>query len=145
VDFTEDEATQKLSRENVRKANDFVCHICQHKGPLSADPPLPKLEESDFIMVKTPQQLLMEELLCFQTKVPLRENTLGIGISIRKSARTGKISHANSTMDLMSMRSFTKLKVRKSLEGVKFTHWFPLYFGETDTYKIESKEYDEKT
>ena len=74
----------------------------------------------------------------------LREATLGIGISIRKSARTGMVAHVNPIMDLMSMRAFTKLKVRKGLDGVKFTHWFPLYFGEKEKYEIEKDGgYDE--
>lgn len=38
--------------------------------------------------------------------------------------------YVNPTMDLMSMRSYTKLKIRRSIGGEKFTHWFPLYFGE---------------
>jgi hypothetical protein len=47
-------------------------------------------------------------------------------------------------MDLMSMRAFTKLNVRKGLDGVKFTHWFPLYFGEKEKYEIEKDGgYDE--
>jgi len=45
----------------------------------------------DFLMVKSAKDLLGEELVCFTTKSHLRESSLGIGISIRKSARTGKI------------------------------------------------------
>ena len=48
-------------------------------------------------------------------------------------------------MDLMSMRAFTKLKVRKALMGERFTHWFPLYFGETEKYTNEIQSYDHKT
>jgi hypothetical protein len=40
------------------------------------------------------------------------------------------------------MRSFTKLKVRTSLEGEKFTHWLPLYFGETEKYQVITENYD---
>lgn len=47
-------------------------------------------------------------------------------------------------MDLMSMRAFTKLKVRRALAGERFTHWLPLYFGEAEKYVISSESYDQK-
>jgi hypothetical protein len=72
----------------------------------------------------------------------LKEGTLGIGISLKKSRRTGKCSYVNPTLDLMNMRFFTKLNVRKSLSNDRFTHWLPLYFGESEVYKIESENYD---
>jgi len=107
---------------------------------------LEKIEKSkigdDFIMVKTPKELMYDELVCFQTKSTIKENTLGIGISLKKSLATGQIKFVNPTMDLMSMRAFTKLKVRDALEGEKFTHWLPLYFGESEEYKISTEHYD---
>lgn len=98
----------------------------------------------DFIMVKTPQELLYEELVCFQTKFPVKEATLGIGISLKKSPRTGLCMYVNPTLDLMSMRAFSKLKVRRDLSGARFTHWFPLYFGEKEVYTLQSENYDEE-
>lgn len=59
-------------------------------------------------MVKTPKELLLQELVCFQTKTPLREATLGIGVSLKKSVITTEIKYVNPTMDLLNMRSFTK-------------------------------------
>ena len=44
------------------------------------------------------------------------------------------------------MRAYTKIKVRKGLDNTKFTHWFPLYFGEKEKYVIdEDIGYDEET
>jgi len=40
-------------------------------------------------MVKTPKQLLGEELVCYMTKAAVKEGTLGIGISLKKSPKTG--------------------------------------------------------
>jgi hypothetical protein len=54
------------------------------------------------------------------------------------------IEYVNPTMDLMSMRAFRKLKVRRALAGEKFTHWLPLYFGENEKYELVEKIYDEK-
>jgi len=68
--------------------------------------------------------------------MPLKEGTLGIGISLKKSPRTGLCMYVNPTIDLMNMRSFTKLRVRKALAGEKFSHWLPLYFGEDEIFTI---------
>jgi hypothetical protein len=96
-------------------------------------------------MVKTPKELLREELVCFMTKSNIRESTLGIGITIKRSPRTGLCMYVNPTMDLMSMRAFTKLKVRKSISGERFSHWLPLFFGEKEKYDIVTKNYDHET
>jgi len=123
----------------VKQANDFTCGRCEHKGPLSAWPPFYKNEKEieDFIMVKTPYELLQNEITCFSTKMSLKESTMGIGISMRKSPRTGTFLYVNPTIDLLSMRAFTKLRIRKALHGEKFTHWLPLYFGENEEFQIE--------
>jgi hypothetical protein len=72
----------------------------------------------------------------------LREGTLGIGVSLKKSPRTGLVMYVNPTVDLMNMRSFTKLKVRRALTGERFTHWLPLFFGESDIFELEEENYD---
>lgn len=74
--------------------------------------------------------------------MPLKEGTLGIGITLKKSPRTGLCMYVNPTMDLTNMRAFTKLKVRRSLANERFTHWLPLYFGEDEVYTIDSENYD---
>jgi hypothetical protein len=61
--------------DSIKRANDFVCVQCRHKGPLSADPPFSKNEKclDSFMTTKTPKQLLKEELVCFHTKIPVKE------------------------------------------------------------------------
>ena len=81
-------------------------------------------------MVKDSKQLLREELLCYHTKSDLDEGTLGIGVSLSRLPRTGEIRNVTPSIDLLGMRAFNKMHVRKSMAGVKFTHWLPLYFGE---------------
>lgn len=128
----------------VKNANDFKCSGCKHKGPLSAWPPFYENEKNlkDFIMVKTPYELLFNEMTCFSTKMSLREATMGIGISLKKSPRTGTFIYVNPTIDLISMRAFTKLRIRTALHGEKFTHWLPLYFGENEEFQIEKQFHD---
>ena len=96
-------------------------------------------------MVKTPEALLSEEFTCFHTKLRLRDQTLGIGVSINRLPRTGEIRMIVPTLDLLSMRAFTKHKVRHSLSNEKFTHWLPLYFGEKDIIEIQRDVYDPET
>jgi len=102
----------------------------------------PKVQ--DYIMVRSPKELLLEELVCYHTKIPLREHTLGIGISLQRNPRTGLVSYVNPTADLMSMRAFTKLKIRKSISGDRFSHWLPLYFGEDEVYETKRDQMNEK-
>ena len=126
----------------IERENEFKCDICRHKGPLEADPPLPKFKQKDFIMTKTPKELLKNELVCYQTKISNRDQTLGIGISLKRSPVTGLVSYINPTMDLISMRAFTKLKIRNALAGERFTHWLPLYFGEDEIFEVEQDQID---
>lgn len=111
---------------------------------MTIHPPFSENEDNieAFMMDKKAKELLLEELVCFHTKMPLKANTLGIGISIKKSPKTGKFSFVNPIMDLLNMRAYTKLKIRNSLTAEKFTHWLPLYFGENETYTIESESYN---
>ena len=55
----------EMIKEIIEKANDFKCDIVGHKGPLQPYPPFIKCQEKDFIMVKTPEELLKNELVCF--------------------------------------------------------------------------------
>lgn len=96
-------------------------------------------------MVKSPDELLRDELVCFHTKMKLRESTLGIGVSINRLPRTGEIRMVTPTLDLLSMRAFIKQKVRHSLSNEKFTHWLPLFFGEKDEFEEKRKIYDPET
>ena len=139
------ESRHSYGGDAVQRAKNFKCLLCKHKGPLSPYPPFAKEVDADeFIQVKTPKELLKEELLCFHTKMPLKDGTLGVGITLKKNPRTGLLMYVNSTMDLMNMRSFTKLKIRRSLANERLTHWLPLYFGEDEIFTDESEHYDTK-
>jgi len=96
-------------------------------------------------MVKSPDELLRDELVCFHTKMKLKESTLGIGVTINRLPRTGEIRMVTPTLDLLSMRAFIKQKVRHSLSNEKFTHWLPLFFGEKDEFEEKRKIYDPET
>lgn len=130
-------------KEAIRLANAYRCvhPDCNHQGPIKPYPPFNQKEKdmASFIMVKKPEELLSEELSCFHTKMRIKEASLGIGISITRLPRTGEIRMITPTLDLLSMRAFTKQKVRHSLSNEKFSHWLPLFFGESDIFEVKRK------
>lgn len=94
-------------------------------------------------MLKDPYTLLEEELVCFHSRLRLAETSLGVGVSISRLPRTGEIRNVEASLDLLSMRAFQKQKVRKSISGVSFTHWLPLYFGESKIYETKKQFFNE--
>jgi hypothetical protein len=96
-------------------------------------------------MIKTPDELLYDELTCFHTKLKIKDTTLGIGVSISRLPRTGEIRLITPTLDLLSMRAFVKQKVRYSLSNERFTHWLPLFFGEKDILEVKRNVIDPDT
>lgn len=93
-------------------------------------------------MIRSKDDLLSDDLVCFHTKLRIRDATLGIGVSMTRLPRTGEIRTISPTLDLLSMRAFIKQKVRYSLSNEKFTHWLPLYFGEKELIDTKRKVYD---
>jgi hypothetical protein len=87
----------------------------------------------------------LDELICYHTKLALNEQTLGIGVSLSRLPRTGELRSVKPTLDLLSMRAFQKQKVRQGMDGEKFTHWLPLYFGEKDVWDKKSQFFNEQT
>lgn len=89
--------------------------------------------------------MIEQELLCFHTRTPLSEATLGIGVSLARLPRTGEIRSVTPSIDLLCLRAFQKQNVRKSIDGVKFSHWLPLYFGESQPYEVKTQKFNEQT
>lgn len=75
------------------------------------------LHSYDFIRIR--------ELQCFVLKKSFLATNLGIGISLHSSSG-GKRAVFRSEFDLLSASAFTQFRVRKSIQGVPFTHWLPL-------------------
>jgi hypothetical protein len=136
-------------KESVKLANSFRCihPECNHQGPIKPYPPFNSKEKdlSEFLMIRSSEELLSDNLVCFHTKMRIRDATLGIGVSMTRLPRTGEIRTISPTLDLLSMRAFIKQKVRHSLSNEKFTHWLPLYFGEKELIDCKRKVYDPET
>jgi hypothetical protein len=134
-------------KEIINLANSFKCPKCKHRGPIEPYPPFNTKEAdiSAFCFLRDPKQMIEEEQLCFHTRTPLKESTLGIGISLSRLPRTGEIRSVTPSLDLLCLRAFQKQDVRKSIDGVKFTHWLPLYFGESKPYEKKSQRFNNDT
>lgn len=63
------------------------------------------------------------EMICFCLKKPAGDVQLGIGVSIR---RQGRIGSFESEFDLLSFQAFKDFGIRRSVQGLNFTHWMPL-------------------
>ena len=60
------------------------------------------------------------------------------------SPRTGEIRSVTPTLDLLSLQAFSKQKVRKSIANERFTHWLPLYFGESAPFESKKQIFNEE-
>jgi hypothetical protein len=92
----------------VDEANSFKCSKCKHRGPIEPYPPFNSNENdiASFCIVRDPLQMLEDELLCFHSRTPLSESTLGIGISMQRLPRTGEIRSVTPSLDLLCLRAF---------------------------------------
>ncbi|KAK5072023.1 hypothetical protein LTS08_000878 [Lithohypha guttulata] len=63
------------------------------------------------------------ELICFCLKKGLENANLGVGVKVQMRGRYGSIG---SEFDLLSEQAFNEFKIRRSVQGLPFTHWLPL-------------------
>jgi len=134
-------------KKEVENANSFKSSYSRHRGSIEPFPTFNDREKviGDFILLEDPHSLLEKEFVCYHTKTPLSEASLGIGVSLSRLPRTGEIRNVNPTLDLLSLKAFTKHKVRTSIAKERFTHWLPLYFGEKKPYEVKKQVFDNET
>lgn len=63
-------------------------------------------------------------LQCFHSKADFRDTVLGVPIVVDRQPR---FDNLQSPFEFLSQESFNAAKVRKSVWGLPFTHWLPLY------------------
>ena len=111
----------------------FNCLQCDHKGSSN---PYPKFPEEEKLNTKlTSEQYQKEkknEICCCYTKDSFENSfcSLGLGINISIIPRTGELRNIEPCFDFIALKTFTKERIRVDLNGKRFTHWFPLYFGQ---------------
>lgn len=121
---------EKEIKKNIEEKNQYKCSMCLHNKNLNYWP-----EISQSLYKKSWENYQEEkekEFVCYYSKLDFQENPLGLGITISKIPRTQEIKGIIPKMDYIALKCFTKQKLRKDRKGDKFTHWFPLYFGNKD-------------
>ena len=127
------EEEMKKIADQIEKCSEFKCTDCDHKGSSNPYPQfLSKIEDNSIYKLSEEQykKLKFEELCCYHRKTNFRESPLGLGIRVSKVSRTGEIKGVEPCFDFVSFKSYTKERLRTAFNGKRFTHWFPLYFGE---------------
>jgi ubiquitin-protein ligase/Ran GTPase-activating protein (RanGAP) involved in mRNA processing and transport len=115
---------------NLKIINEYVCPSCAHKGSSNPWPEFTKTENQvKTLSFEKYKEEKKKEYVCYHRKTSFEETPLGLGITIAKIPRSGEIKGIIPRLDYISLKSFTKQKVRKDMIGQNFTHWFPLYFG----------------
>jgi ubiquitin-protein ligase/Ran GTPase-activating protein (RanGAP) involved in mRNA processing and transport len=119
-------------QEYNEAANDFKCPCCKHKGRGDPFPKIKRAEEfkpdEDFKTVKSEETLYQDSLRCFHSKLGIDETHLGIGLKVTTIARNGEINQCQPILDYISLKSFYKNGIRRSVTNETFGYWMPLYF-----------------
>ena len=137
-EFEENYLTLEEKKEiskNVKTNNEFNCYLCPHKGSSNPWPEFCKKvdeDNSNSLNLDKYKEEKKNEFVCYFSKTNWQENPLGLGISIAKIHRTGEIKGIVPRLDYISLKCFTKQKIRNDMAGDKFSHWFPIYFGTND-------------
>ena len=127
------ENEMKKIADQIENCNEFKCLECKHRGSTNPYPEFLQKVENESLFKLSPEQykkLKFEELCCYHRKTNFRECPLGLGISVSKVSRTGEIKGVEPCFDFVSFKSYTKERLRTAFNGKRFSHWFPLYFGE---------------
>ena len=124
-----------FEKENIKnemaEMAEFKCPNCKHRGSSNPYPEFPKIEiEKTKLTNEQYLESKKQEICCYHRKTTFQEAPLGLGINITKIPRTGEIKGVAPCFDFVSLKSYTKERLRVSFNGEHFTHWFPLYFGE---------------
>ena len=73
---------------------------------------------------------LSEDLKCFTSFATKHDSVLGFPITYTTNPKTGCLDYATSTFDILSLDSFTKGNIRKTVWGERFTDFLPIYIDE---------------
>ena len=135
------EQNKKRIKEEVEALGEFKCLTCKHSGSSNPYPPFPKFEKKDTKLTQTQyKEEKKKEICCYHRRTSFEENPLGLGISITKIPRTGEIKGVIPRFDFISFKAYTKEGLRVAMNGKRFTHWFPLYFGENKKKEIKKEK-----
>jgi stress response protein SCP2 len=73
---------------------------------------------------------LAQDLVCFHSLSTKSEDVLGMPVTYTMNPKTGSLDYATSTFDTLSLQSFVRDGVRRTVWGERFTSFLPLYIDE---------------
>ena len=124
------ENRKQIIKNEIEAMSQFKCSLCNHNGSSNPFPAFPEIKEQDAKLTQEQyKQEKKKEICCYHRKTNFEEGPLGLGISISKIPRTGEIKGVIPRFDFIAFKTYTKERLRVALNGERFTHWFPLYFG----------------
>jgi ubiquitin-protein ligase len=97
----------------------------RYRPVLRLDSEYTKYSVQDWKLLFTQENVLGRAgLQCYHSKTGFRETTLGVPVVVERRARFDELT---SPFEYLSVESFKSAQVRKSVWGVPFTHWLPLW------------------
>mmetsp|Transcript_28885 Transcript_28885/g.27789 ORF Transcript_28885/g.27789 Transcript_28885/m.27789 type:complete len:179 (+) Transcript_28885:364-900(+) len=91
----------------------------------------------------TEEEKLVEDTYCFHTRLNVKQTLLGTGVAYSRLARTKQINKVYTTIDNVSLKAFNE-GLRKSINKKRFSHWIPLFFGDSDQQVEKTLEHFRK-
>jgi len=126
TDYAETIQFKKEARAAVQESKSYECPGCHHRPGR----PWPPVEKADTGATPTHRMtLIRQQLKCYYSRRTFEEDCLGVGLSVNRNIRTGRILSITSPLDLVSLRSYMRHKVRKSAYNEAFSHWIPVYIS----------------
>ena len=123
---------QKIKEELI-SISEFQCPECKHRGSSNPFPDFPEKTELNTKLTEEQYKTAkIEEICCCHIKESFLKIPLGLGLNITKIPRTGEISSIVPCFDYISLKAYSRERLRVSFDGKRFSHWFPLYFGEAE-------------
>ena len=129
-----------LTEENKKKIKDelvamseYNCTSCKHKGSSNPFPGFPEKNELNTKLTEDEyKKAKKDEICCYYIKESFEKVPIGLGVNIFKNSRTAQINSIVPCFDFVSLKAFSRERLRVSFDGNRFSHWFPLYFGEEE-------------
>lgn len=88
-----------------------------------------ELQIEEFKQQETEVELYRNSLKCFHSQMGIEDGPLGFGLKVTRISRTGVVKQCSAAPNLLSLKSFIKHGIRRSIANDTFGYWFPAYFG----------------
>ena len=120
-----------LVKDQLKLWSNYTCLTCNSHGNADPFPKFPEKEKLNTTLTEEQyKKIKRDEICCFHLKESFQKLPLGLGVNISTIPRTGEIKSIEPDFDFISLKAYSKERIRSTFDKKTFTHWFPLYFGE---------------